>query len=90
MVDQGVVADAYRTADITAGPGGVMTDEVGVVTGDLTLRTVLAEGQVRLEVQYKDADEWYAVTAGRAPLADAAAIDAVHSIAVGLLHRPEG
>jgi hypothetical protein len=28
-----------RTTDIKAGPGGVMTDEVGVVTGDLTLRT---------------------------------------------------
>jgi hypothetical protein len=90
MVDQGVAADAYRTADITTGPGGVMTDEVGVVTGDLTVRTVLADGQVRLEVQYKDADEWYAVTGARAPLADAAALDAVHRIAVGLLHRPEG
>ena len=28
-----------KQSDLTAGPGGVMTDEVGVVTGDLTLRT---------------------------------------------------
>lgn len=90
MVDQGVGAEAIlRTADFTAGPGGVMTDEVGVVTGDLTLRTVLADGQVSLQVQYKDADEWYAVTGGRAPLADPAALDAVHTIALALLHRPE-
>lgn len=79
-----------RTADLTAGPGGVMTDEVGVVTGELTLRTEWHAGQVILRVQYKDADEWYAVTGGRAPLVDPAALDAVHTIAVGLLHRPEG
>ncbi|MFC0030641.1 hypothetical protein ACFFMM_14055 [Micromonospora chaiyaphumensis] len=79
-----------RTSDITAGPGGVMTDEVGVVTGDLTLRTEYADGQVTLRVQYKDADEWYAVTGGRVPLADPAALDAVHTVAVALLNRPEG
>ncbi|MFC4146792.1 hypothetical protein ACFO0M_11060 [Micromonospora mangrovi] len=79
-----------RTADITPGPGGVMTDEVGVVTGELTLRTEYADGQVTLHVQYKDADEWYVVTGGKAALADAGDLDAVHGIAVALLHRPEG
>lgn len=79
-----------RTADLVAGPGGVMTDEAGVVTGELTLRTELADGRVTLRVQYKDADEWYAVTGASAPLADPAAVDAVHAIALALLHRPEG
>ena len=81
---------AERTTDITPGPGGVMTDEVGVVTGELTLRTEHADGRVTLRVQYKDADEWYAVTGGSAPLADPAALDAVHTIAVGRLDRPAG
>lgn len=90
MVDQGLGTAISRTADITAGPGGVMTDEVGVVTGDLTLRTVLTNGRVTLQVQYKDADEWYAVTGATAPLTDDGALDAVHAIAVALLHRPEG
>ncbi|HEY3010065.1 MAG TPA: hypothetical protein VGJ63_18655 [Micromonosporaceae bacterium] len=85
---QGTVAS--RTADITPGPGGVMTDEVGVVTGPLTLRTELAGGEVTLRVQYKDAAEWYAVTGGHATLKDPADLDAVHTIAVVLLHRPEG
>jgi hypothetical protein len=79
-----------KTTDIAPGPGGVMTDEVGVVTGDLTLRTELTDGDAVLSVQYKDADEWYAVTGGRAKLADPADLEAVHAIAVGLLHRPEG
>ncbi|WP_442933567.1 hypothetical protein [Micromonospora sp. CPCC 206060] len=79
-----------RTADIVPGPGGVMTDEVGVVTGELTLRTESTGGQVVLRVQYRDADEWYTVTGGRAPLPDPGGLDAVHTVAVGLLNRPEG
>jgi hypothetical protein len=82
--------DQSRTTDIVPGPGGVMTDEAGVVTGDLTLRSEISGGDVVLRVQYKDADEWYAVTGGKAPLDDPAALDAVHTIAVGLLNRPEG
>jgi hypothetical protein len=81
---------AEQTTDITAGPGGVMTDEVGVVTGDLTLRSELSGKDVTLRVQYKDADEWYTVTGGRATLSDPADLGAVHAIAVALLDRPEG
>jgi len=83
-------ATQVRTTDIVAGPGGVMTDEVGVITGELTLRSELVGDQVTLRVQYKDADEWYVVTGGRASLADPADLDAIHTIAVGLLHRPDG
>jgi hypothetical protein len=83
-------ANPGKTTDIVPGPGGVMTDEVGVVTGDLTLRSELAGTELTLRVQYKDADEWYTVTGGKATLADPADLDAVHSVAVGLLNRPEG
>ncbi len=80
-----------RTADIRPGPGGVMTDEVGVVTGDLTLRTELDDaGAVVVRVQYRQAAEWYTVTGAKAKLADPRDLDTVHAIAVALLHRPEG
>jgi len=80
-----------KTTDITAGPGGVMTDEVGVVTGELTLRIEVDDGgEAVVKVQYKDAAEWYTVTGAKAHLADPKDIDAVHAIAVGLLNRPEG
>lgn len=79
------------TSDITAGPGGVMTDEVGVVTGELTLRTELgAGGEVTLRVQYREAEEWYAVTGGRCTLREPADLAAVHQLATGLLDRPRG
>lgn len=80
-----------KTSDITAGPGGVMTDEVGVITGELTLRTELAAGgRVTLRVQYREADEWYAVTGGRCTLRDPDDHGAVHELATGLLNRPHG
>lgn len=84
------MADEFRTAEIIAPPGGVMTDEVGVVTGELTLRTELSGGDVTLRVQYREADEWYQVTGVTVRLADPSDLDAVHAVAVGLLHRPQG
>lgn len=51
------------TGDVHAGPGGAMTDEVGVVTGDLTVSTIQeAGGRARIAVQYTGADEWYTLT----------------------------
>jgi hypothetical protein len=77
-----------RTADVNA-PGGVMTTEVGVITGELTLCTHLTGDQVVLHVQYKEADEWYTVADGKVTLTDPADLDAVHALYVALLHRPE-
>ena len=79
-----------RTTDITAGPGGIMTDEVGVVTGDLTLRSELRGGAYVLMVQYKGAAEWYHVTGTKIRLRTADGLDALHAQAVALLNRPEG
>jgi hypothetical protein len=80
-----------KTSDITAGPGGVMTDEAGVVTGDLTVRTEVDDkGKVDVKVQYKDAAEWYTVTGAKATLHDPKDVDAVHAIVVALLNRPAG
>lgn len=79
-----------RTTDITAGPGGVMTDDVGVITGDLTVRSELDGGKLTVRVQYKEAEEWYVLTGGKAELKDPADLDAVHRIVVGVLNRPEG
>jgi hypothetical protein len=90
MADSSSTEPLVKTSDLTAGPGGVMTDEVGVITGELTLRSELAGDQLALRVQYKDADEWYAVTGGKATLKDPADLDAVHAVVVGILNRPEG
>ncbi|MEV8530136.1 hypothetical protein AB0451_39695 [Streptomyces sp. NPDC052000] len=48
---------------VTAGPGGAMTDEVGVITGDLTIQTTRQPDHlVTIAIQYTGADEWYTLT----------------------------
>ncbi|MDT0447642.1 hypothetical protein [Streptomyces hesseae] len=50
---------------VTAGPGGAMTDDVGVVTGDLTVATARRpDGLADVRVQYTGAEEWYTLTGG--------------------------
>lgn len=76
------------TRDIVAPAGGVMTDEVGVVTGDLTLATVVEPGGViSLHVQYRDADEWYHVTDGTLKVDDPADEHKIREAERVLLHR---
>jgi hypothetical protein len=79
-----------KKSDLVAGPGGVMTDEVGVITGELTLSSELDGDKLTLRVQYKEADEWYVVTGGKATLKDPADLAAVHQVVVGILNRPQG
>ena len=90
MAEMTAPAASELVTDIVPGPGGVMTDEVGVVTGELTLKTALDATTARTTVQYRGAAEWYAVTGGSVSLSDPADLQAVHQLAVGLLHRPEG
>jgi hypothetical protein len=78
------------TTDIVAGQGGVMTDEAGVITGELTLKTEVSGNDVVVRVQYKEADEWYAVTGAKTTVKDPSDAAAIHKIAVGILNRPEG
>ncbi|WP_405714858.1 hypothetical protein OG264_35545 [Streptomyces xanthophaeus] len=69
---------------VPAGPGGAMTDEVGVITGPLTLRTTaVAGGLVRFDVQYTDADEWYTLTGS--PLPHHGDPAALHAAALGAI-----
>jgi hypothetical protein len=81
---------AEYSSPFVAGPGGIMTDDVGVITGELELRTVLAEdgATVRTEVRYEGADEWYALTGGSCARTDPEDLSAVHELLVGGLNRP--
>jgi hypothetical protein len=69
-----------RTTDFVAKRGGVMTDEVGVITGELTLKTELAaDGTVQVLVQYLEADEWYRVTGAPTTLPEGSTLDDLHA-----------
>ncbi|MDK1349205.1 hypothetical protein QNO09_39485 [Streptomyces sp. 378] len=55
--------------DVQAGPGGAMTDEVGVITGELTVASSLRpDRRADIAIQYTGADEWYTLTGSPTPL----------------------
>jgi hypothetical protein len=75
---------------VTAPPGGIWTDEVGVTTGPVELRTECGDdGAVCVSVRYEGADEWYRVRGGTAQLADPADAQVLHEILAAVLHRPQ-
>ena len=77
-----------RTTDFVGKDGGVMTDEVGVITGELTLRTeVDDQGTVVQQVQYKDADEWYHVNDAPAAMSEGQDLDGLHALTVEQLRQ---
>ncbi|MFD6891172.1 hypothetical protein [Streptomyces sp. NPDC059957] len=46
-----------------------MTDEVGVITGDVTVTTEPGpDGTAQVRIQYTGAEEWYTLTGSPAPL----------------------
>ncbi|MBO8198378.1 hypothetical protein JW613_08665 [Streptomyces smyrnaeus] len=75
---------------VQAGPGGIMTDEVGVITGDVTVVTRSAPGgRAAIEVQYTGAEEWYTLTGSPAPLPPEG-LAALHAQIVDLLRQGGG
>ncbi|MFM9373405.1 hypothetical protein [Streptomyces sp. Da 82-17] len=80
-----------RVTQVKAGPGGAMTDEVGVVTGELTVATeALDDGGVAVAVQYTGAEEWYTLTGSPVPARAAAALADVHDDVVERVRRGGG
>jgi hypothetical protein len=58
--DEVYVNDVRSTVPSTV--GGIMTEEVGAVTGDLEVATrPLAAEDIEVTVRYAGADEWYTV-----------------------------
>jgi len=58
---------SWTTTGVFAGAGGVLTDEVGVVTGDLTVHTTWADGEAQVAVQYSGASDWFTMTGSPVP-----------------------
>ncbi|TDC77565.1 hypothetical protein [Streptomyces hainanensis] len=82
------MSDRYSV--FTAPRGGVMTREVGVITGELELHTGAADdGTLTLRVRYAGAAEWYTIDGGPYRLHDPRDHEVLHEIVVNLLHRPQ-
>ncbi|MET9324264.1 hypothetical protein ABZX75_29490 [Streptomyces sp. NPDC003038] len=49
---------SWTTTGVFAGAGGVRTEELGIITGDLTIHTTWMAGHADLAVQYTGSSEW--------------------------------
>ncbi|GHI04582.1 hypothetical protein [Streptomyces cellostaticus] len=75
---------------VEAGPGGAMTDDVGVITGQLTVATTpLGDGKAQIEIQYAQADEWYTLTGSPAPVPPSG-LKALHRDVLERVRRGDG
>ncbi len=79
-----------RTTVFKAPRGGVMTREVGVISGELELLTAAEpDGTLVLRIRYAGAAEWYTVDGGPFRLHDPRDHEVLHEVLVSLLHRPQ-
>ncbi|WP_433358756.1 hypothetical protein [Streptosporangium sp. CA-115845] len=86
------VASGRRSeAHAVAGPGGVMTDEVGVITGELLVSTEVSGDRLQVRVQYAGAEEWYTLTGSPFSLGERTARSARAALLRAVRHGlPEG
>jgi hypothetical protein len=77
------------TSTFTASPDGVLTAEVGVISGELELQTSLADdGALTLAIRYAGAAEWYHLPGEDYRLHDLRDHDTLHRVLVNVLQRP--
>ncbi|MFD7072074.1 hypothetical protein ACFV97_33105 [Streptomyces sp. NPDC059913] len=50
---------SWTTCGVFSGHGGVLTEEVGVLSGELTVHTTWAEDTAQITVQYSGAIDWF-------------------------------
>jgi hypothetical protein len=77
------------SSTFNATPDGVMTNEVGVISGELELRTTLSDdGALRLDIRYAGAAEWYTLKGAGYRLHDPRDLPVVHELLFKILSRP--
>lgn len=78
-----------QSSTFNATPDGVMTNEVGVISGDLELRTICSDdGFLSLDIRYAEAAEWYTLMGHDYRLHDPRDATTVHQLLVNVLSRP--
>ncbi|MGW2588128.1 hypothetical protein ACWCYZ_43965 [Streptomyces virginiae] len=81
---------SWTTAGVFSGTGGVRTDEVGVVTGDLTVHTTWADGTAVVTVQYTQASDWFTITGSPVQCPSEGESRALHEAVVKAVQRGGG
>ena len=72
----------WTTTGVISGPGGVKTDEAGVLSGDITVHTTWRDGLAYLAVQHSSALDWYTLSGSPVAVPDERASRDLHQAAV--------
>ncbi|MFJ9642019.1 hypothetical protein ACWEPM_06310 [Streptomyces sp. NPDC004244] len=72
----------WTTPGVYAGPGGVLTDAAGTLTGELTVHTTWEQERAHIAVQYSGASEWHFLAGSPVACPSSEASRAVHQRAV--------
>ncbi|KOG35992.1 MULTISPECIES: hypothetical protein [Streptomyces] len=81
---------SWTTAGVYTGRGGVLTDEAGVVTGDLTVHTTFADREARVAVQYSGASDWFTMSGSPVPCATEEESRDLHDAVVAAVREGKG
>lgn len=78
-----------KKSTILTATHGVMTSEVGVISGELELVTTCSEdGALTLSITYLGAEEWYSLPGDEYRLHDVRDHEVVHRMLASVLERP--
>lgn len=83
---------SWTTTGVIAGPGGVATEEVGIISGDLTVHTTWSASDhlALITVQYSGALDWFTMTGSPAPSPSEPHSRALHQAIVEAVRRGGG
>ncbi|AVZ76866.1 hypothetical protein SLUN_36485 [Streptomyces lunaelactis] len=73
---------SWTTGGIYAGAGGVLTEEVGVIKGDLTVHTTWSDGEAQIAVQFSGSSDWFTLTGSPVPCPSEEASRTLHQSVV--------
>lgn len=82
------VPHSGRRSVFASTTGGVMTREVGAVTGDLELATTVEGDRLLARVRYAGANEWYEIEGSPTRVGAACNPDETHRLIIEHLGRP--
>ncbi|MFF4582559.1 hypothetical protein [Streptomyces sp. NPDC001389] len=73
---------SWTTPGVFAGHGGVLTEQAGALSGELTVHTEWQEGRAHVAVGYGDGEEWYALAGSPVACRDPQSSRLIHQSAV--------
>lgn len=68
----------------------MLTEEVGVVTGDLTVHTTFADREARVAVQYSGASDWFTMSGSPVPCGSEEESRELHDAVVAAVREGNG